>query len=354
MTNFILLTVACLVFMQVAVNNSAAQNLVTNPSFEVSDPRVPRGDTYATTRYSYTAAARWTFADNGDQTVPHSTQLVDSTLPDAGLSMICVTSSGPSDGLYQYFLPSTSAGVNNVTASVWVKVTSGRVYLAAGRAGGTPVRDYSVVGNTDWQLLEIATGETYVTGVFIYASTAGAQFCAENVSVNTPSCPDDTDGDGLADCTDPDDDNDGVLDGADAFPLDPTESVDTDGDGTGNNADLDDDNDGQSDTDETACGSNPLDASDRSPDGEGDNVPDCVDTDDDNDGILDICDVDSNPGAPDYDNDGIVDGSGCDTVIGPPTDKEQCKNSGWQFWTRANGTTFNNQGDCIQYVNTGR
>jgi hypothetical protein len=30
-----------------------------------------------------------------------------------------------------------------------------------------------------------------------------------------------------------------------------------------------------------------------------------------------------------------------------------CKNDGWQHLTRANSTTFINQGDCIQYVNTG-
>jgi hypothetical protein len=89
-------------------------------------------------------------------------------------------------------------------------------------------------------------------------------------------------------------------------------------------------------------------------DTDSDGVGDSCDPDDDNDGILDTCDVDSHPGAPDYDQDGIIDGSGCDTVIGPPTNKDQCKNGGWQFWTRANGTTFNNQGDCIQFVNTGR
>lgn len=43
---------------------------------------------------------------------------------------------------------------------------------------------------------------------------------------------------------DNDDDNDGVLDINDAFPLNPGESLDTDGDGIGNNADGDDDNDG--------------------------------------------------------------------------------------------------------------
>lgn len=39
-------------------------------------------------------------------------------------------------------------------------------------------------------------------------------------------------------------DNDGVVNGADAFPLDPDESADSDGDNIGNNADDDDDNDG--------------------------------------------------------------------------------------------------------------
>jgi hypothetical protein len=43
---------------------------------------------------------------------------------------------------------------------------------------------------------------------------------------------------------DDDDDNDGVADGSDAFPLNASESIDTDMDGTGNNADLDDDGDG--------------------------------------------------------------------------------------------------------------
>ena len=53
----------------------------------------------------------------------------------------------------------------------------------------------------------------------------------------------DTDGDASPDQVDPDDDNDGVSDLLDAFPLDFNESVDTDGDSVGNNADTDDDND---------------------------------------------------------------------------------------------------------------
>ena len=58
----------------------------------------------------------------------------------------------------------------------------------------------------------------------------------------------DTDGDGVGNNADTDDDNDGVLDINDAFPLDSSESLDTDGDGIGNNADTDDDNDGVPDS----------------------------------------------------------------------------------------------------------
>lgn len=37
-----------------------------------------------------------------------------------------------------------------------------------------------------------------------------------------------------------------------------------------------------------------------------------------------------------------------------PTNKDQCKNGGWTTRVRADGSIFRNQGDCIQYVNTGR
>ena len=37
-----------------------------------------------------------------------------------------------------------------------------------------------------------------------------------------------------------------------------------------------------------------------------------------------------------------------------PTTASQCKNGGWMTSVRADGSTFKNQGDCIQYVNTGK
>lgn len=36
------------------------------------------------------------------------------------------------------------------------------------------------------------------------------------------------------------------------------------------------------------------------------------------------------------------------------TSKDQCKNGGWMTVKRDDGSSFKNQGDCIQYVNTGK
>lgn len=103
----------------------------------------------------------------------------------------------------------------------------------------------------------------------------------------------DTDGDGLADTVDSDDDNDGVRDGDDAFPLDTSETLDTDLDGIGNNADTDDDGDGVLDVNDAY----PLISLGGLTDTGGDGRPnDCdsacvalgmaADTDNDNDGVL--------------------------------------------------------------------
>ncbi len=81
------------------------------------------------------------------------------------------------------------------------------------------------------------------------------------------ACDSDDDNDGLEDVYDAfpldpseqiDQDNDGTGDNADAFPLDPSEQTDTDGDGVGNNSDEDDDNDGYTDEEETEFGTDPL------------------------------------------------------------------------------------------------
>jgi hypothetical protein len=95
----------------------------------------------------------------------------------------------------------------------------------------------------------------------------------------------DTDGDFVGNACDLDDDNDGVADNEDAFPLNSSESVDTDSDGIGNNADQDDDGDGVADILD-AFPLDPSETMDTDLDGIGNNA----DNDDDNDGVLDSLD----------------------------------------------------------------
>ena len=131
----------------------------------------------------------------------------------------------------------------------------------------------------------------------------------------------DTDGDGIGDVCDPDDDNDGILDGADNCPLVANQDqLDTDGDGIGDVCDPDDDNDGVPDvTDNCPLVANPDQANN-----DGDSQGDVCDPDDDNDGVPDVtdnCPLVANPDQanndgdsqgdvcdPDDDNDGILDG----------------------------------------------
>lgn len=45
-----------------------------------------------------------------------------------------------------------------------------------------------------------------------------------------------------------------------------------------------------------------------------------------------------------------IDNSRLDVLVGPPTDKAECKKGGWEQFTNP---TFKNQGDCVSYVATG-
>ena len=132
--------------------------------------------------------------------------------------------------------------------------------------------------------------------------------CGTN-SLDDTSVPVDSDGDKLCDAgVDSDDDNDGVPDTNDAFPLDPSESVDSDGDGTGDNADTDDDNDGVSDSND-AYPKDPTESVDTDGDGTGDNA----DTDDDNDGVSDSNDAFPKDPTESVDTDGDGTGNTADT-----------------------------------------
>ncbi|MCE9687911.1 thrombospondin type 3 repeat-containing protein, partial [Shewanella sp. AS16] len=138
-------------------------------------------------------------------------------------------------------------------------------------------------------------GQPRVSGLYDEAAPGGPVYPKMDIGAIEYVFAGDFDNDGVADGQDAfpndptetlDSDSDGVGDNADAFPNDPDETLDTDQDGIGNNADLDDDGDNVADTDDAF----PLDASewlDTDADGIGNNA----DTDDDNDNVPDSSDA---------------------------------------------------------------
>ena len=96
----------------------------------------------------------------------------------------------------------------------------------------------------------------------------------------------DSDSDGLADCVDGDDDNDGTADDEDNCPTVGNDQTDTDGDGQGDACDPDDDDDGLADAaDNCPTVWNPLQV-----DTDDDGLGDVCDDDDDGDGSKDPVD----------------------------------------------------------------
>jgi hypothetical protein len=168
----------------------------------------------------------------------------------------------------------------------------------------------------------------------------------------------DTDGDGICNLGDPDDDADGVLDADDPAPQNPfvcgdsdgddcddcnsghfnpfEDGLDTDSDGMCDFGDTDDDGDGVPDefdpdpTDNFICGDTDIDgcddcssgvfnALDDGPDFDGDGSCDTGDLDDDNDGLADTDELTAgtNPFDPDTDDDGLLDGAEVDIGTDP-------------------------------------
>ncbi|MBQ4822150.1 Ig-like domain-containing protein, partial [Aquimarina sp. MMG016] len=140
--------------------------------------------------------------------------------------------------LYMHIIgDNTSVRVEDETLGSWAGVQLGpddNLYLAASGSGNvyylTNPNTVTTAASANFQFLDISANATCSTAV-----VQGFNFTQQVVFFS--SCLQDTDGDGIFDETDIDDDNDGILDTVEGVG-------DTDGDNIINSLDLDSDNDG--------------------------------------------------------------------------------------------------------------
>ena len=260
---------------------------------------------------------------------------------------------GESDGdVTPFFGVRSAPGVRTLSGAWTPSGNLGTTVSSAGDLDGDGLADILLGARNP-------SGDGHANAVFVLLAAdlpaLDAVHGGENGHVELANIADDTDGDGIANTLDRDDDGDGIPDGTDAFQLDPAEwadsdgdgvgdkgdafpydfveQFDTDGDGIGDVADMDDDGDGvedaqdpfpldtdndgvsnRMDTDDDGDGVRdddddlPFDPSD-SVDTDGDGIGNTVDGDDDNDGVMDARDAfPLNPEeSVDTDGDGVGD-----------------------------------------------
>jgi hypothetical protein len=121
----------------------------------------------------------------------------------------------------------------------WKKITGYIIYRSE---DGLNYNEVAVLSDNTLSYMDsnVILGREYIYTLIATSSGPFESKMSDPISI---FCDFDSDLDKVGNMVDLDDDGDGVSDGADAFPLDPTENFDFDNDGIGDNTDTDDDND---------------------------------------------------------------------------------------------------------------
>lgn len=287
---------------------ATAANLVQNPSFETGAYRASLGNWQPLDPGS-TAIDGWTVGGAGvdwsDQTVQN-----EQPNPDTGFRFIDLN---------------RTAAPGSVSQTI--PTAAGERYVLKLRYSAHPLVQFCGVGDRHLRVTAAAdtaeftanpTTEGYAGGNNVYKSGSLTFTATGDATTITFESLDTTCGGPLVDTVSVelvDGDGDGAGDRADNCPDVPNgEQTDTDGDGLG-------------------------DVCDPTPNGDADE-----------DGIEDPADNCRNAANADQaDTDGDGAGDACDpTPTGAPTDKAECRSSGWEQY----GTLFSTQGDCVSFIAT--
>jgi uncharacterized protein (TIGR03437 family) len=227
----------------------------------------------------------------------------------------------------------TNSGIPNKVAGLLIAGgTHNGITVNGIGAGKTGQLYYEVMTSWLWPSADFASaqfGSSFTAKLFanrsLHGFTAGNSCDVANAFASVGLGSADKDCDGIEDATDPDDDNDTIVDSIDNCPATANAGQhDTDGDGIGDACDPDDDNDRRPDGTDNC----PLKVNPGQQDGDKDGRGDVCD-DNDADGVFDVidnCRFSPNADQADFDHDGI--GDACDPdddSDGVPDNVDNCR-----------------------------
>ena len=162
--------------------SAATTNLLANPDFGQVSTSGEQTILNGAAATGDSAAAHWTVYNTGDGST--TTELMPSTRG-GGKSMIHVVTTdkkaGSGSGIVQAFLP-VGTGPGHVTASAWIYIKSGTVFIGTGNGGNTGIDARSSVTGK-WVELRARNGVSPANMFIIYGQSPGADYYVDSAAV---------------------------------------------------------------------------------------------------------------------------------------------------------------------------